>query len=1292
MLTREFALWILEIVGKNCDLAKPPKDVNTYDFDFSIKALNHKIVIGLLYHPQLQEDTMPSSHKTGLDNLKRLAGYEITDVKLPLTKKFVEELCTAGKKIPWTRHTLTREFALWILEVVGKNCDPIKNPEDVNTKDFNIPIDSLNQKSIPGLLRHPQLQEGAMSPSQKTGLDNLKRLAECVSAAAEQWSEEYRASVDHILAPDATIESVSDSEIQDLLGELANGNGIACERLEVLFRPVLSIIRRSARKRIYNVPFLSDKHRLAEDIEQHLEKEYVKLIRHLKPGYALEQMKKYLKISLRGSCSHYLQAHRRHALTEKTILYSSRKRTEESGDSIYMDGIAAMNQPVTAAPEVRDILSGLIDLMKSRNISEKYISLFFDYYLSGLSGAKLGFMYNLSRGGPYWVSKIKIPRKIAKNPIYQSFLETIRVERLKIYFMDMYEIVLEKDPSIRNFRQTLRKLPSAEISQGISIIDPRLEQPADGDVPEEWIERRDAVLAGRADDKERAILERTVVKKASPEDMDEILEIYRNDYLPGIRRPYSESNRERFVAFTSALIEERGPNKGVVLLAKLDGRIVGFSMAYIELESRNAVMEAVAVRGQCRKHGLGRLLLENTLNWLKKAAPDLESVRGEDESVEKQTTKILERYGFHREDDGYIWLHLDRAARGTVQETSPWLKNKGSLIDQIERRLKAGESVDEEDVTQVFNRLAKEALSPEGFETLKKVNEFYARMRNIKGVSDDILSGQNKMAKDYFSHLPFVKAIFGAGQLHAGMYNPVSRRFLALVELSRGNIDEETFLRRDLPDYDFIHVFESPTALPPALKRCSDEEQRVFFRDMLEASAEWPSIRENIFIDFPVSTIKLTGSLDERKNMIPAFAEEGKIAVCFANPIPLELWNMLPLFICEDDFEYLNCIRDLLIGLDSPLMVKEGVKTRVPQEFQINFLLNRIKNGGPQSLDSVMETVSAEIAKSMPDRPMHFAAKGLKEFSRRYWAKTFELAGERGLIVAIEGDKMDITDSGRSQIGNILEERARRLDVSDQSIKVRNDMPPATPRIVTPWTSANCEQSDLMTGGSNATGIYHERPVGQESILTDPETEANKIHDENLKLEHMPYISPKTILCHIIMDSILPSAKQRGMLNRLAIETRKVKYPEKIIQLSVKNPDSKEEFMAKLKEVKNQSWIKDYEAQGYAVQFDIACPSRDLVAMLQDQMPALAFENAGNDEHAIIQLEGIMLALRVLRTGGMEDLRSVYKLLTGQEPETAKTMKELAKKLLFTLPITKLNVDEINRIITLQKENIEQAA
>ncbi|MCX5678373.1 MAG: ARMT1-like domain-containing protein [Candidatus Omnitrophica bacterium] len=220
----------------------------------------------------------------------------------------------------------------------------------------------------------------------------------------------------------------------------------------------------------------------------------------------------------------------------------------------------------------------------------------------------------------------------------------------------------------------------------------------------------------------------------------------------------------------------------------------------------------------------------------------------------------------------------------------------------------------------------------------------------------------------------------------------------------------------------------------------------------------------------------------------------------------------------------------------------------------------------------------------------------------------------------------------------------------------------------------------------NKGGIVRSKDIMPQPLLVSVQEEASKIHAENL--EHTPAIPDKTIICHIIAGSILP-AGQRNVLKTLEQNMRDEKYSEKVVSLSVEDSGSPEEFMKELEIIKAREEAK---YPGYKVQFDVACPDKDLVSAIQDKgMRALAFAKEGDGD--IVQVEGIILALRALQTGSIDNLIKVYKLLTGKEfsPGT-NDINELARMMLFILPVRKVDLNALSALNKIIEENIKTAA
>ncbi len=219
------------------------------------------------------------------------------------------------------------------------------------------------------------------------------------------------------------------------------------------------------------------------------------------------------------------------------------------------------------------------------------------------------------------------------------------------------------------------------------------------------------------------------------------------------------------------------------------------------------------------------------------------------------------------------------------------------------------------------------------------------------------------------------------------------------------------------------------------------------------------------------------------------------------------------------------------------------------------------------------------------------------------------------------------------------------------------------------------------------------------------QAEADRIHDENLKAEYMPTIPDKTILCHIITDSIVP-AEQQNML-KVALEQNMEKeaekgtdYGEGFACLSSANAGNPGGYIKDLQSLM-QKKRDDYKALGYTdVRFDVACPDTGLVSAVLGSNPgikALAFEPCKGADFDLVQVEGIMLALRALDSGDIEKLKSVFILLAGNRlsPEQSAIMDidKFIKTVSFILPAAKVeDYNERRRLNDLITANIKQAA
>ena len=183
--------------------------------------------------------------------------------------------------------------------------------------------------------------------------------------------------------------------------------------------------------------------------------------------------------------------------------------------------------------------------------------------------------------------------------------------------------------------------------------------------------------------------------------------------------------------------------------------------------------------------------------------------------------------------------------------------------------------------------------------------------------------------------------------------------------------------------------------------------------------------------------------------------------------------------------------------------------------------------------------------------------------------------------------------------------------------------------------------SVLSQNSQNRDSDHFSDRTPDRKMVAVPILQAARIHVENLK--YAPTIPEKTMLCHIIADSILPIG-QRNMLKMLEQDMRGKEYSEKVVSLSGVSHDNSEEFIAALSRVKAGA-EKIYREQGIErVEFVAACPNTALVSKVQSVLgiKAIAFKPSKENEVDIIQVEGIMLALRALHSGKIETLKAAF--------------------------------------------------
>jgi hypothetical protein len=212
------------------------------------------------------------------------------------------------------------------------------------------------------------------------------------------------------------------------------------------------------------------------------------------------------------------------------------------------------------------------------------------------------------------------------------------------------------------------------------------------------------------------------------------------------------------------------------------------------------------------------------------------------------------------------------------------------------------------------------------------------------------------------------------------------------------------------------------------------------------------------------------------------------------------------------------------------------------------------------------------------------------------------------------------------------------------------------------------------------------------------------IHAANLDMT--PRIRRKTMLCHIITDSIV-SVEQRDMLEKAVKQEIKKRaamgedFRESVTCISSANAGDPARFIRDIKD-KMMKEAEAYRELGYAdVKFDIACPDTDLVEAVLGSglgIKALAFKQYGGDVFTVAEVEGIMYALRALYWDDIDRLKNAFTYLGSALSKDQIMITDVDvfikhKDTVFTLPHARIeDANERRRRNDLIATNIKQAA
>jgi predicted amidophosphoribosyltransferase/phosphoglycolate phosphatase-like HAD superfamily hydrolase len=340
-----------------------------------------------------------------------------------------------------------------------------------------------------------------------------------------------------------------------------------------------------------------------------------------------------------------------------------------------------------------------------------------------------------------------------------------------------------------------------------------------------------------------------------------------------------------------------------------------------------------------------------------------------------------------------------------------------------------------------------------------------------------------------------------------------------------------------------------------------------------------------------------------------------------------------------------------------------------------------------------------------------------------------------------ETEQTDLSSSTQACLKNIFESdtvpqtlsalAAERLEeiqklVTAPKVETRKRLPKKERDVFSDDTEIASSAQHLVDGPSRNDGTNdkirttYDKTTARVTELASAEKEADRIHQENLEYaKYTPAPNEKKVLCHIIADSALPY-EQREQVLKMLDQDQDMKgkdYKEKIVRfedekLKLDNFVDGIKGLMKIKEIE----YKKLYGEEYDIEFDVACPGTAFVTkILEDAelakrgVKALAFEaqrpgaDATQAESVIftlVQAEGIVLALRALRSDNFDILKRAYEFLASMaghdmskdEWAKIKNIDDFMRMRPFILPISRVDVNRIRDINDLIVKNIKTAA
>ena len=114
-------------------------------------------------------------------------------------------------------------------------------------------------------------------------------------------------------------------------------------------------------------------------------------------------------------------------------------------------------------------------------------------------------------------------------------------------------------------------------------------------------------------------MKRVVIEKAKLKNIPRIEEIFQECYVDEYKTQYPKSSKKFILNKIKDFKESIKGIRRILLVAKIDGKIIGFSQGSISKDDKSdGSLDKLFVLKKYRKKGIGKKLTKECLNWLKK--------------------------------------------------------------------------------------------------------------------------------------------------------------------------------------------------------------------------------------------------------------------------------------------------------------------------------------------------------------------------------------------------------------------------------------------------------------------------------------------------------------------------------------------------------------------------------------------------------------------------------------------------------------------------------------------------